>query len=204
MDRPPVHTDEGELLDRARSGDGEAWRVLFERYREVAYRVARRVTGDDEDALDAVQDGFVRAYRNLGTFAGASSFKTWLMRIVYRRGIDIRRARPKARIVSMDQGEQTLAPNLPDTREGSDPAGPADRAELGERIARAMEQLPADQRRAFVLHAEGDMTYARIAEEQGVPIGTIMSRIFYARRKLREILADETEGPDGKTKEAEQ
>lgn len=196
MDEPPVYTDEEQLLARAREGDRAAWQLLFERHREIAYRVAWRVLGNSEDALDAVQEGFIRAYRNLATFAGASSFRTWLVRIVYRQAIDIGRKASSRRTLSIDQGEQTIADVLPDTKAETDPAEPLARADLGQQLAAAIAQLPADQRQAFVLHAEGEMTYAQIAEAQGVPIGTVMSRIYYARRKLRELLAglvDETD-----------
>jgi RNA polymerase sigma-70 factor, ECF subfamily len=201
MDTPPVHTDEERLLAGAREGDRLAWQTLFERHREVAYRVAWRVTGNGEDALDAVQEGFIRAYRNLDRFAGASSFRTWLLRIVYRQAIDLRRKGSSRRILSIDQGEQTLAAGLPDPRSDTNPAEPLARAELGMELAQALEQLPDEQRQAFVLHAEGQMTYAQIAESQAVPIGTVMSRIYYARRRLRDLLASRMEDQTPSKKE---
>lgn len=198
MDTSAVHDEEG-LLARARQGDRVAWQTLFDRHRDVAYRVAWRVTGNSEDALDAVQEGFIRAYRGLAGFAGAASFRTWLLRIVYRQAIDLRRKAPGRRVLSIDQGERNLAPSLPDQRADTDPAEPLARAELGAQLAKALEQLPAEQRQAFVLHAEGHMTYARIASVQDVPIGTVMSRIYYARRRLRELLADVADD-EGETK----
>jgi RNA polymerase sigma-70 factor, ECF subfamily len=198
MDTHPVYTDEEQILARARKGDRVAWQLLFERHREIAYRVAWRVLGNGEDALDAVQEGFIRAYRSLATFAGASSFKTWLVRIVYRQAIDIGRKASSRRVLSIDQGEQTIAAALPDTRGDTDPAEPLARADLGRQLATAIEQLPVDQRQAFVLHADGELTYAQIAEAQGVPIGTVMSRIYYARRKLRELLAGAVDGTNEK------
>ena len=203
MDTSPVHTDEEQLLAGAREGDRQAWQTLFECHREVAYRVAWRAIGNSEDALDAVQEGFIRAYRNLGSFAGASSFRTWLLRIVYRQAIDLRRKGSSRRILSIDQGEQSIAAALPDPRTDTDPAEPLARAELGVELAGALEQLPADQRQAFVLHADGQMTYAEIAETQGIPIGTVMSRIYYARRKLRELLANRIEGHTDARKETD-
>ncbi len=152
----------------------------------MAYRVAWRVLGSSEDALDAVQEGFIRAYRNLGGFAGASSFQTWLLRIVHRQAIDLGRKGSTRRAMSIDQGEESIASALPDPRGDTDPAEPLARADLGRQIARAIEQLSPEQRQAFVLHADGQMTYGQIAEAQGVPIGTVMSRIYYARRRLRE------------------
>lgn len=193
METRPVYTDEDALIARARDGDRSAWQVLFDRHREMAYRVAWRVTSDGEDALDAVQEGFIRAYRGLAGFAGASSFRTWLLRIVYRQAVDIQRSRPRRRVISIDQGEESLAPAIADTRADTDPAEPVARAELGQKLAAALNELPADQKQAFVLHADGEMTYAEIAGLQGVPIGTVMSRIYYARRKLRDLLADESE-----------
>lgn len=196
MDSRPVYTDEEPLLTQARAGDRSAWQLLFQRHRDIAYRVAWRVLGNEQDALDAVQEGFIRAYRGLGSFAGVSSFQTWLLRIVYRQAIDLGRKGSSRRVLSIDQGEESLAAALPDPHGDTDPAGPVEQAELAGRLARALGQLPADQRQAFVLHADGEQTYAQIAQAQGVPIGTVMSRIYYARRKLRELLADVADETD--------
>jgi RNA polymerase sigma-70 factor, ECF subfamily len=185
-----VETSEPRLVELATAGDREARRELFERFRDVAYRVALRITGRHEDALDVVQDGFIRAFERLGDFQRESGFQTWLLRIVSNRALDLLRAR-KVRLVIPLQGDdddprgELAAP----TRE-SRPGGALERAELAERLRQAIESLPPDQRAVFALYASGDLTYGQIAEVLGIPIGTVMSRLYHARRKLHEMLPD--------------
>ena len=190
MDGSGVYEDEAALVERAREGDEGAWRVLFERHRDVAYRVAWRMVGRQEDALDVVQDSFIRAFQGLRDFAGASSFRTWLLRIVSRRAVDVRRSRRRRASVSLDGGSGDAARDLPDGDAAADPTSRVERADLAKRLARVLDELPPEQREAFVLHADGGMKYADIAEVQQVAIGTVMSRIYYARHRLREMLAD--------------
>ena len=186
-----VHSAEVHLVQRAVAGDREARRELFEAYREVAYRVAYRITGNHDDALDIVQDGFIRAFERLGDYHGGASFKTWLLRIVNNRALDILRRRKVRLAVAIGpdedgEGREGLAIEA----EGDRPSEPMERQELGDRLARAIDSLPAEQRAVFSLYASGEMTYGQIAEAAGVPIGTVMSRIYHARRKLRGMLGD--------------
>ena len=190
MDSSGVYEDEAALVEQAREGYEKAWRVLFERHRDVAYRVAWRLVGRQEDALDVVQDSFIRAFQGLRDFAGASSFRTWLLRIVSRRAVDLRRSRRRRVSLSLDGGSKDAARDLPDDDAAADPTSRAEGADLAKRLARALDGLPAEQRQAFVLHADGGVKYADIAEVQQVAIGTVMSRIYYARHRLREMLAD--------------
>lgn len=185
-----VDSSELRLVDQALQDDREARRELFEMYRDVAYRVAFRITGRNEDALDVVQDGFIRAFERLESFQRDASFKTWLLRIVSNRALDHLRSR-KVRLATSLDGDEDNSPA--DYLAGSDDAAPGDdldRAELAERLQGAVESLPPDQRSTFALYASGDVTYGEIAEIVNVPIGTVMSRIYHARRRLREALAD--------------
>ena len=185
-----VYDSEADVIERARRGEQAACRTLFDGHREAAYRVAWRLVGHSEDALDVVQDSFMRAFQNLGGFAGASSFRTWLLRIVTRRAMDIRRSRRGRPAVSLDAGAADASRGVPDDRADADPGEPLARAELGEQLRQALDALPAEQRQAFILHADGGLTYAEIAAAQGVAVGTVMSRIYYARRRLRDTLQD--------------
>src|SRR5438445_13204981 len=98
---PPVASDH-ELLVRHAAGDREALEELFQRYRGVAYRVAYRLLGQEADALDAVQEGFLKAFTHLSAFQGRSSFKTWLLRVISNSALDLGRQRGRREIRSLD------------------------------------------------------------------------------------------------------
>jgi RNA polymerase sigma-70 factor (ECF subfamily) len=184
---PPVLSDE-QLLARLAGGDREALEELFQRYRLVAYRVAHRFLGHEADALDAVQDGFVKALTHLPSFQGRSSFKTWLLRVVSNAALDLGRQRGRRETLSLDlqaPGEQEkLQP-----AGGPDPALGLERADLRRLLDRALAALPEAQRQTFVLHADAELSYREVAEVLGISIGTVMSRLYYARQKLRAFLA---------------
>lgn len=177
------------LLERFAAGDRAALDDLFRRYRLVAYRVAYRLLGREADALDAVQDGFVKALRNLDRFRGQSSFKTWLLRVISNAALDIGRQRQRNMRVP-----QAPPGNTPE-RFGPSGLPPADtelvRADLREKIDAALARLPETQRQTFVLHVDGELSYREVADMLGISIGTVMSRLFYARQKLKSLLADQ-------------
>lgn len=186
----PVSISERDHVDRAARGDTTAQRALFEQFRDAAYQTAFRVTSRHEDALDVVQDAFIRAFERLGEFQRESGFKTWLLRIVTNRALDLLRAR-KVRLAAQITTDEELSgtePAEPVTR--SDPSRNAENAELSSRLLAAIESLPPDQRAVFALYSTGEMSYGEIAAAVGVPIGTVMSRLFHARQKLQEKLAD--------------
>jgi RNA polymerase sigma-70 factor (ECF subfamily) len=152
----------------------------------VSYRVAYRLLGREADALDAVQDGFVNALTHLDRFGGRSSFKTWLLRVVCNAALDIGRQRKRDERVP--QAPLDPAPD----RFGPDDQPPADagleREDLRRAIDAALARLPDAQRETFVLHVEGELTYREVADALGISIGTVMSRLFYARQKLKDLL----------------
>lgn len=183
----PPATD-AALLERSARGDAAALDELFRRYRTVAYRVAYRLLGREADALDAVQDGFVKVLGNLDRFRGQSSFKTWLLRIVSNAALDMGRRRQRD-----GWNDRPPVPATPD-RVGPDDRPPPDhyleRADLRRVIDSALAALPAAQRQTFVLHVDGELSYREVADTLGISIGTVMSRLFYARQKLKVLLAD--------------
>jgi RNA polymerase sigma-70 factor (ECF subfamily) len=186
---PAAPPTDDALLARFAAGDRAALDELFRRYRGVAYRVAYRLLGREADALDAVQDGFVNALTRLDRFGGRSSFKTWLLRVVCNAALDVGRRRKRdERLPQEPRGES------PD-RFGPDDSPPADaglaRADLRRAIDAALAKLPDVQRQTFVLHVEGGLTYREVAGALGISIGTVMSRLFYARQKLKELLASQ-------------
>ena len=190
VDRPHVRNIERALLSRAAAGDRDARRALFEQYREGAYRTALRITRRDADALDVVQDSFIRAFERLGEFNFEAGFGTWLTRIVSNRALDLLRARKVRLAASLDGAkDDDRGLDVPGSVENA-PSQRLEQAELGARLRRAVDRLPADQRAVFSLYATGEMTYGQIAELLGIPIGTVMSRLYHARRRLHEMLPD--------------
>lgn len=186
-----VDPAEVRLIEQAATGDAEAQRQLFEQYRDVAYRVALRITGRAEDAMDIVQDGFIRAFDRLDTFQRDARFKTWLLRIVSNRALDLLRSRKVRLAVSLDAGgEDDPRAQLPAPESHARPAARMEARELATRLREAVDRLPPDQRAVFALYATGEMTYGQIAETLGVPVGTVMSRLYHARRRLHELLPD--------------
>src|SRR5947209_885533 len=184
---PPVATDD-ELLASLAGGDRRALDELFKRYRLLAYRVAHRLLGNEADALDAVQDGFAKALTHLPGFQGRSTFKTWLLRVVSNAALDLGRQRGRKEAVSLDalgsgDREQVEPLSL------DNPAGGLEREDLRALLNQALATLPEAQRRTFVLHAEAELSYREVAEVLGISIGTVMSRLFYARQKLRAYLS---------------
>lgn len=193
MNRPNVDSVELRLLERAagKSPDAkDARRELFERHRDAAYRAAYRITGRSEDAMDAVQDGFIKAFAGLSGFQREAGFKTWLLRIVSNRALDLLRARKVRIAVPLDAGEDESAPQPAAREPGGGPLKRMEQRELAQRLQDAIDTLPPQQRAAFALYAGGEMTYGQIAEALGIPIGTVMSRIYHARRRLHEVLRD--------------
>jgi RNA polymerase sigma-70 factor (ECF subfamily) len=183
---PPLQSDE-QLLDRLAGGDREALEELFQRYRLLAYRVAQRFLGNEADALDAVQEGFVKALTHLPSFQGRSSFKTWLLRVVSNAALDLGRQRGRREALSLDAfrpADQEKVQPLT----GEDPAAGLERADLRRLLDLALATLPEAQRQTFILHADGELSYREVAEVLGISIGTVMSRLYYARQKLRAFL----------------
>ena len=177
-----------ELIAGVARGEMDCLEKLLNRYRSIAYRVAYRLLGHEADALDAVQDGFLKVLTNLPRFRGESSFKTWLLRVVSNAALDIGRQRQLAE-------NRFSSPRSTDELEWIDPSPPPDtyldRSDLREQLDHAVSSLPEHQRLAFVLHADGGLAYREIADMLGISIGTVMSRLFYARQRLKILLADQ-------------
>jgi RNA polymerase sigma-70 factor, ECF subfamily len=182
----PVPGDD-QLLARAARGDHDALNELFRRYRLVAYRVAYRLLGNEADALDAVQEAFVKALTHLPGFEGRSSFKTWLLRVVSNAALDLGRQRGRREALSFDalgpKNREDLEPLVEEVA-GRD----LEREDLRRLLQQALAQLPAAQRQTFVLHAEAGLSYREVAGVLNISIGTVMSRLYYARQRLRALL----------------
>jgi RNA polymerase sigma-70 factor (ECF subfamily) len=177
-----------QAVARAREGDHAAFRVLVERYQGRAFSLALRVLRDEEQARDVVQDAFLKAYGALGRFEGRSGFYTWLHRIVMNLCLDRKRREKSARQVEWSEEVERDAEADPEAPETPEPELALERAELRAELARAIGALPEDARRTLELREIDGLSYQEIAECLGVPKGTVMSRLHYARRRLRRTL----------------
>ena len=174
-------TPDETLVRLAREGDGSAREELFHRHRNDAYRVAYRLLGHEQDALDVVQEAMLKAFSALKDFDGRSGFRTWLLRIVTNAAFDWGRRRKRRREFRLGDDEaNSHEPAIDD-----DPARRLRQQDLGLALQQALNRLSLTIRTTFVLFAEGDLSYKEIAEIQNVPIGTVMSRIHAAREKLQ-------------------
>lgn len=178
-----------QLLAGLAAGDLEAGRLFFLRYRQKAYRVAYRFLGNDADALDAVADSLVKVIGAAPTFRGESSVRTWYYRILVNSALDIRRKR--RRLLSIDalggEEDEGASSQMAVSRE-EDPEAAAERQELGEKVREAIGALDDKHRAVFVLSAIEGLSYKEMAETLGISIGTVMSRLFYARKYLQKSL----------------
>jgi len=182
-----------ELTDRAyvakaRSGDADAYRVLVERHSRSLFRLAFRMTGNEQDAEDVVQESFLRAYRQLGRFDDRASFGTWLYRIAANCSLDLVRAR-KRRSEQLAPAENELEDPVAALPSGApSPEREALSTEVRERVAAAMQDLSATERTAFVLrHFEG-MCIEEVSRVLDCQPGAAKHSVFRAVQKLRRAL----------------
>jgi len=180
--------DERELIQRCIAGDASAFEPLVEKYRQRVWRLAYQVLHDREEAWDVAQEAFVRAFHSLPTFRGQSAFYTWLFRITINVATDRHRQRgAQARAFGPERvTEEEWARTTPDPGGGPDQA--AMRAEQRERIRRALDALPPKARTIIMLSDVEGLSYREIAEVLNCPIGTVMSRLHNARKRLKGLL----------------
>ena len=170
--------NERELVLAAQRGQRPAFSELVRMHERRAYAVARSIVANHEDAEDAVQDGFLHAYRALDRFLPDQAFGAWLHRIVANAALDITRRR---KVRDADELPETVASPFRDPAEGS---------ELRSRLTAALDQLPARQRSVIVLHDVEGFKHSEIGTILGIPEGTARSDLHYARTQLRAILGD--------------
>ena len=186
--RRPVHTEDQALVERCQRGEVAAFEPLVEKYRERAWRLAYNYLRDREEAQDVAQEAFIRAWQALPSFRGQSAFYTWLFRIVVNVAAD--RARQRAA-----RGRAFGTERVPEEEwdramldQGAGPDDTAARAEERERIERALQTLPERHRTIIMLSDLQGLSYREIAEVLDIPMGTVMSRLHNARKRLRDVL----------------
>jgi len=189
-----MRDDERPLVARLRAGEQEAYREIVDAYRDPIITVVARVAGPGADAEDLAQDAFLKAFAALDRFDGRSALFTWIYRIAVntaRDWVDYRRRRPVVPLEGPHGGPAEPA----DT--GALPSEAAERSELRAAVRAALERLPEPFRTTLILREMEGHSYEEVAEILGISIGTVESRLFRARAKLRALLEQQGVRPGG-------
>jgi RNA polymerase sigma-70 factor (ECF subfamily) len=191
----PEALPDAEIARRVAAGDEEAFRLLMRRHNQRLYRTARSILRNDADAEDAVQDGWLLAYRAMGGFRGDAKLSTWLVRIVANEAIARSRKRARSAEVIRLDGDAETGREAGDTSMSESPYEQpeqlASRAETRRLLEKKIDELPDAFRAVFVLRALEEMTVEETATALGLPEATVRTRFFRARGLLREALARE-------------
>jgi RNA polymerase sigma-70 factor (ECF subfamily) len=190
-----THKDQSAVSDvvlvrAAQRGDLAAFEELVARHRDKIFARAFSLMRNEEDAIDLSQEAWIKCWQRLKQFQGDSSFATWMTRIVINLCLDQLRKQKRHRTESIEQldeevgGVERQMPILT-----TNPTAGLERAELRQRIDKALGQLSVEHRTVLVLHEFEELEYKQIAKVMGCSIGTVMSRLFYARRKMAALLA---------------
>lgn len=171
---------DGWLVGKALEGDADAFEALVRRHHTRIYRIALRIVGNPQDAQDVTQDVLIQLWGSLAGFLGGSTFTTWLYRIVVNRSLNHRRR------------SHPTVPLLGDDRPAAGPAEEVIARQRADATARAIGNLPAEQRAVIVLHQLEDFSYAEVAAILGVPESTVRGRLARGRRTLVEQLREWT------------
>ena len=190
---PGSEPDDLALVRRCQAGEDKAFDELVNKYRSRVFAMIYHLVHNEQDAWDLAQDGFIKAWKSIDRFRFQSSFYTWLYRIMTNVAIDWLR---KKQITTGQEFDDTIG--LQDLEPGSDlapkseppPAKKIERQEVRARIDAAIAKLSPEHRTVILLKEMEDLQYHEIAETVGCSIGTVMSRLFYARKKLQTLLKD--------------
>lgn len=183
--------DDQTLVRTAQQGDMRAFEELVARHRDKIYARALSMLRNEDEAIDLSQEAWVKAWQRLAQFHGESSFATWLTRITINLCLDQLRRQKRLRAESielMDEESGGVERQMPFIT--INPTERLERGELRQKIDAALGKLSDEHRTVLVLHEFEEMEYKEIARAMGCSIGTVMSRLFYARRKMAALLAD--------------
>jgi RNA polymerase sigma-70 factor (ECF subfamily) len=193
--RDPI--DDRELVLAAQRGDRDAFKTLFERYHRRAYALAFGVLRHSDDAMDVVQDAFIKAHKYLDKFEGNSGFYTWLYRIVMNLAIDHLRKHRRVKPVELDEARLEADADdalLPRIISGNPGRALMDK-EIRKRIDAALDELSENHRAVLVMRELEGLSYEEMAQAMSCSKGTIMSRLFHARRNMQRQLVDLVDHP---------
>ena len=182
--------DDAVLVKAAQRGDMRAFEELVARHRDKVYARAFSMMRNEEEAIDISQEAWVKGWQRLKQFQGESSFVTWMTRIVINLCLDQLRKQKRQRAESIELLEEEsggVERQMPTV--AVNPTERLERTELRARIDRALSQLSYEHRTVLVLHEFEELEYKQIAKRMQCSIGTVMSRLFYARRKMANLMA---------------
>jgi RNA polymerase sigma-70 factor (ECF subfamily) len=182
--------DDLALVRAAQQGELEAFEELVARHRDKIYARAYSMMRNEDDAIDLSQEAWVKGWQRLAQFQGESGFGTWMTRVVINLCLDHLRKQKRQRsesIEALDEESGGVERHMPVLE--VNPTAGLEREELRQRIDKALSQLSYGHRTVLVLHEFQEMEYKEIAKTMGCSIGTVMSRLFYARRKMAALLA---------------
>lgn len=179
------HDPDQDLVEQAKGGDKAAFGKLVQKHYEMVYAVAYGVLGNREEALDATQEVFIKVFREIGKFQGQSKFKTWLYRVSINSAIDACRRRRPTEPIEEGAVFETQSPS---------PREQASQEEVHELVRKALGLLNPEHRAVLVLREWHELSYEEIAQTLQLEIGTVMSRLFYARKKLAELIGTKLKG----------
>jgi len=182
------HGDEKKLIDLLKQGDQDAYRILVQKYQQMVFRIAFGMTLDREESLDIAQEVFLKVYQKIDTFEQKAALSTWLHRITVNQSLNWKR-RWKRRFRGQHQPLESSGVPEPGT-ENQKPERLYQHKELGRMLQEGLRGLPEDARAVFVLKEIEGLSYGEIADTLGVKPGTVSSRLFYARKRLREQLRE--------------
>jgi RNA polymerase sigma-70 factor (ECF subfamily) len=185
-------TEESELVRRARNGDLRAYDELVKRYQERIYATIYHMTSNHEDANDLAQDSFIKAFQALKSFKGGSTFYTWLYRIAVNKTINFLKQRKNRTHMSLNDLDFNAEhdPDLMALISDNTPRRAAGLTELQEKLNAALLKLSEPHRLVVVLHDVQGQSHEEIAKVMDCNIGTVRSRLFYARQQLQSYLTD--------------
>ena len=189
---PSVAAEDMELVRRAREGDFGAYDDLVRRYQERIYATIYHMTSNHEDANDLAQETFIKAFQALKSFKGGSSFYTWIYRIAVNKTINFLKQRKNKLQMSLDDIDFNAEhdPDLVALISEKTPRREANLAELQEKLNEAMQKLSDQHRLVVTLHDVQGLAHEEIAEIMECNVGTVRSRLFYARQQLQGYLLD--------------
>jgi RNA polymerase sigma-70 factor (ECF subfamily) len=188
----PPQIDEMELVNKARHGDLESYDELVKRYQERIYATIYHMTSNHEDANDLAQEAFIKAFHALKSFKGGSSFYTWVYRIAVNKTINFLKQRKNKAQMSLDDLDFNAEhdPDLVALISDKTPRREVNLAELQEKLNGAMQKLSEPHRLVVTLHDVQGLSHEEIAKIMNCNIGTVRSRLFYARQQLQAYLSD--------------
>ncbi len=188
----PEPLEEAELVRRARRGDLTAYDELVRRYQERIYATIYHMTANHEDANDLAQEAFIKGFHALKSFKGGSSFYTWLYRIAVNKTINFLKQRKNKRQMSLDDLDLNAEhdPDLVSLISDKTPRREAGLAELQEKLNTALQRLSEPHRLVVTLHDVQGLSHEEIARIMDCNIGTVRSRLFYARQQMQAYLSD--------------